>query len=179
MKVSLNGQLPGNISEQEFEQTVGVGQLGNALFDDLTFRAGNYRELDGTIIQYDELRLESVRFVVSQAKNIVRTAISGRDGTVKEYNNTGDFIIKCVASMSNLTPTFPREQVDGFVAIAKSPEAVPVISKILNDIFDINNVIISDYNLDPGNGAGNVVINFTLESDEEFDLEQFIVNQTV
>jgi len=179
MKVSLEGQLPGNVSDLEFEQTVGVGQLGNALFDDLTFRAGNYYTLDNVLIQYDELRLDTVRFVVSQAKNIVRTAISGRDGTVKEYNNTGDYIVKCVASVSNLEPTFPREQVEGFIAIAKSPAAVPVISKILNDIFDINNVVISDFNVDPGNGAGNVVINFTLESDEEFDLSQFIVNQTV
>ena len=176
--IALDGQLPGNVADQEFEQSIGVGQLGNALFDDITFPAGNYLTLENVLVEYAELSLQSLRFVVSQAKNIVRTPISGRNGTVKEYNNTGDYVIRCTANLSNLTPTFPREQLDTFVEIARVPQQLPIVSKILNVSFDIDNVILSEFNVDPGNGAGNVVVNFVLESDEDFDLSQFIVSES-
>ncbi len=176
--ITLQGQLPGNAADVEFEKPIGVSQLGNPIFDDLTFPAGNYLTLEGVEVEYAELSLQTVRFTLSQAKNIVRTAISGRNGTVKEYNNTGDYVIRAQADLSNLEPTFPREQLEAFVEVAKVPQQIPILSKILNVFFDIDNVVLSEFNMDPGNGSGNVTINFILESDEEFDLSQFIVNES-
>lgn len=177
-EVSLNGQLPGNTADQDFENSIGLGQLGNPIFDDITFPAGNYITLEGVLVEYQALSLQTVRFTVNQAKNIVRTPISGRNGFVKEYNNTGDFIIRCQTNLSNLTPTFPREQLESFVQIAAVPQQIPIVSKILNVFFDIDNVILSEFSVDPGNGSGNVTVNFVLESDEIFDLSQFIVSES-
>lgn len=175
-QVNNRNQLPVTASDAEFERPIGLSPLGTPIFDDVTFPAGNYLTLEGVEVSYRELRLISVRYVVQQAKNIVRTQISGRNGTVKEYNATGDYIIKGQANLSELTPTFPREQLQNFVEIVKVPQMVPIVSKILNTFFEIDDVVLSDFNVDPGNGSGNVFINFTLESDREFDLSQFIVN---
>jgi len=178
MKISSKNQLPITASDAKFEEPIGLSPLGTPIFDDITFPAGSYLTLEGVTVDYAELRLISVRYVVQQAKNIVRTMVSGRNGSVKEYNNTGDYIIKGQASISELAPVFPREDLEKFIGIVDVPEAVPIVSKILNVILGVDNVVLSDFNLDPGNGAGNVTINFTLESDREFDLSQFIIRES-
>lgn len=175
MQISLNNQLPVTASDTNFEQPIGLSPLNTPLFDDITFPGADYIALDGTRVSYQTLRLVAVRFVVQQTKNIVRTQISGRNGVVKEYNATGDFIIRCEANLSELDFTFPREQALAFVGLVDVPQEVEVTSRILNQIFGINDVVISDFSLNPGNGAGNVAINLTLESDRVFDLSEFIV----
>lgn len=174
-QVNNRNQLPVTASDTEFERPIGLSPLGTPIFDDITFPAGSYLTLEGVTVTYQELRLISVRYVVQQAKNIVRTMISGRNGTVKEYNSTGDYIIKGQANLSELDPIFPREQLIQFVEVTQVPQSVPIVSKILNTFFGVDDVILSEFNVDPGNGSGNVFINFTLESDREFDLNEFII----
>lgn len=173
--ISLNGQIPKSFDDLKFEESIGVSQLGTLVYDDITFPAGSYKTLKGVVIDYEELKLQSVRFIVSQSKNIVRTAISGRPGTVKEYNNDSDYEIPCQANVNELENLFPADQLQAFAAIKAVPESIPVISKILNGIFDIDDVVISEFSLDPGTGKGNVVLNFKLESDLPFDIKDFEV----
>jgi hypothetical protein len=177
MQISLRNQLPSTASDSEFEQSIGLSPLGTPIFDDLTFPAGAFKTLDGLNITYQELKLVSVRFVVSQQKNIVRTEVSGRNGTVKEYNSTGDYVIKANANLSELQPVFPREELLKFVEITEVPQSLPIISKILNQFFGVNNIILTEFTVDPGNGTGNVALSFTLESDNDFDLNEFIVKK--
>lgn len=173
--ITLNGQIAKNFDDIDFETTIGVSQLGTLLFDDVTFPPGSYRDLSGVIVSYDELILQSVTFTVSQQKNIVRTQISGRNGTVKEYNNDGDYMIALQANINEIEDVFPTTQLQAFKALKDVPESIPVVSKILNSIFDIDNVVITDFTLDPGTGKGNVVLNFRMESDLPFDVKDFEV----
>lgn len=161
-----------------FEQPIGLSPLGTPIFDDVTFPAGRYFTLEGVSVRYETLQLVCVRYVVQQSKNIVRTQVSGRGGTIKEYNSTGDYIIRAQANLSELKPVFPREQLSRFVAIADVPQAIPIVSKILNTFFGVDDVVLSEFTVNPGNGSGNVVVNFTMESDNEFDLNDFIVRKS-
>jgi hypothetical protein len=175
--VSLDGQLPITASDLEFQLPIAISQLGNLIFDDLTFPAGSYLTLEGVEIEYEKVRLQTVQYTVSQSKNIVRTAVSGRNGSVKEYNNDGDYIIKGQANLDSVLPIFPRDLMQRFADLTKIPQQIPVVSKVLNTFFDIDEVIISEFSLNPGTGAGNATINFTLESDREFDLAEFIITE--
>ena len=59
--------------------------------------------------------------------------------------------------------------------LTRVPTNVPIVSKILNSIFDIENVIIVEFVVNPGIGSRSVSISFNLESDREFDLADFII----
>jgi len=171
--ISLEGQIPKSFDDLQFEDSIGVSQLGTLLFDDITFPAGSYKSLKTVVVDYDEVKLQSVRFIISQEKNIVKTAISGRSGTVKEYNNDGDYQITLQANINEIQNIFPATQLQLFKELKDVPESIPVVSKILNSIFDIDDVVINDFSLDPGTGKGNVVLNFKMESDLPFDIKDF------
>lgn len=172
---NINNLVPKSFDDIKFEESIGVSQLGTLLFDDITFSAGSYKTLEGVVVDYDEFKLQSVRFVVSQEKNIVRTQISGRNGTVKEYNNDGDYQIALNADINEKENIFPADQLQAFQEIKKVPQSIPIISKILNSIFDIDNVVITEFALNPGTGKGNVQISINLESDLPFDIKDFEV----
>lgn len=176
-KISLNSNLPKSAADSSFNDYIGTSQLGTPIVDDITFPAGRFISLEGIEIEYQELILESVRYTVSRPKNIVRTAINGKNGTFKEYNNSGDFVIRGQAALTTQLQTFPFDQVFRFAKLEEVPEAVPVLSKILNVIFGIDDVIIADWKIDPGNAVGNVYVNFVLESDKETDLTDFIISE--
>lgn len=170
--VNVDAIIP-SFEDIEFIAPIGLSPLGNLLYDDISFPSGSYKTLDGVVVSYEEFRMQSVEFVVSQSKNIVRTAISGRKGTVKEYNNESDFEIQGTANLNELINVFPADQLLKFRELAKVPQEIPVVSKILNSIFEIDNVILTDFSVTPGTGKGNVSISFRLESDQPFDLKDF------
>lgn len=176
--INLNNQLPTTASDTAIDEAIGISSLGTPLYDDVTFPSGNYLTLEGVQVSYQELSLKSIRFVVTQQKQIVRTNVSGRNGNVKEYNNTGEYIVRCEANITTDGQQFPLEEMIKFANLKDVPESVPVVSKILNRVWGIDNVIINDWSFDPGTSVGNTLLTFTLESDREFDLSQFIINQT-
>ena len=170
--VKLDDVTPG-FEDIEFNRSIGLSPLGNLLYDDITFPAGSYKTLEGVVVPYETVRMQSVEFTVSQTKNIVRTAISGRKGVVREYNNSSDFEVQGNAKIDELSNVFPAEQLIKFRELTKVPQEIPVVSKILNSIFEIDNVVLSAFTVTHGTGKGNVSISFRLESDEPFDLKDF------
>lgn len=173
--INIKNQIPKSFDDISFEESIGVSQLGTLLFDDITFPAGSYKTLEGVIVEYEKLQLQSVLMIVGQSKNIVKTQISGRNGTVKEYNNDGDYQIALQANINELENVFPAEQIQAFQEIKKVPESIPILSKILNSFFEIDNVVIEDFSLNPQTGKGNVIIDIKLESDLPFDVKDFEV----
>lgn len=127
--------------------------LGTPVYSNLEFPAGQYRDNDGLLIEFDGIRLDTVLFDVSIEKNIVRTAINGRDGTVKQFISLGDYAINVQGvivgesdataggfdvSQTNLVP---EGELRKFNAIIKCPQEVEVISEFL-DFFDVSTVVI-------------------------------------
>ena len=173
--ISIPQGTPQSFEDVKFQESIGVSSLGTLLYDDVTFPAGAYRTNQGTVVNYDTFKMESVTFLVSQSKNIVKTQISGRNGTVKEYNNDGDYQIALQANVNELENVFPAEQIQAIQEIKKVPESIPILSKILNSFFEIDNVVIEDFSLNPQTGKGNVILEIKLESDLPFDVKDFEV----
>lgn len=172
--INIKSLVP-SFEDIAFTLPIGVSILGTLMYDDIKFPAGQYKTLEGVVVEFPEFSMQSVGMVVSQAKNIVKTQISGRNGTVKEYNNSGDFEIKIVANINELLAVFPADQMQTFRELVKVPESIPVISKILNSIFEIDDVVLNNFAFSPNQGKGNVSLTMDLSSDIYFNIKDYEV----
>ena len=162
-----------------------ISYLGTPIFDQLTIQGGQFNEL-GNIIgppqPFDQLIIPAVIIEVSQSKNIITTAIQGRNGTVKEFVSDGDFSITLTGIITgrnegnkviDIGNVYPDDDVKKLITICKVPDVLTLTSKFLNDVFGINEVVITDYNI-PQREASRDMQPFQISmlSDAPIDLEE-------
>lgn len=142
-----------NVENQEEELTDRASFLGTPVFSNLEIPAGQYRNNQGEVVPFDGIRIDTVLFDVSIEKNIVRTPINGRDGTVKQYISLGDYAINCQGIIIgetdattagfdvSRTNTVPEAEIRKLNEIIKVPQEIEIVSEFL-DFFDISTVVI-------------------------------------
>ena len=59
----------------------------------------------------EDLLLESAITDLTQQRNIIVTAVQGRDSSVKEFINNGDWTINFTGLLADTTPNYPIQQV--------------------------------------------------------------------
>jgi hypothetical protein len=112
---------------------LGTSLLGTPIFSNLEILGGEY-ERDGRIVTYEGFTrdagrpIDCVLFDVTMEKNIVRTAISGRDGTVKEYISDGDYNVKISGIIESLDRSYPEADVIKLIEICKAKSNIKVFS---------------------------------------------------
>lgn len=121
-------------------------QLGTPVYSDLDISAGQWTDADGTIHQYPSFKCETVLFTVNQSKNIIKTPIAGRDGTIKEYIGKGDYVISINGTLSGGNDRHPFELTNDLRRILDAPVAISVNSWFLNRM-GIYQIVVEDYNL--------------------------------
>lgn len=176
------------ISNEQGDKSLGVvaydskkGKFGMQIFDTFTFNCtsanpiiykaseeygGGYVKIDGPFT------FETALLEVNQTKNIVKTSIAGRAGSVKEYMSEGDFIINLrgviVGEVANQRPDVIY--LDKFVQYLKAPLALPVTCTFLNE-FNINSVVIESYKYGQREGARNIIdVEINMISDTVIEL---------
>lgn len=161
------------IPDSAIEESVGRSYLGTSVIDNLEFPAGSYTDLEDNTIDYGAVVVDTVTFEVNKPKNIVKTMIQGRNGTVKEYVSDGDFEIRCSGMISNRDNIIPLDQIRNLRTVLEVPQQIPVISLFLNDIFEIFNIVIESYSIPQIEGKINELpFTFTATSDVQLDLEE-------
>ena len=101
--------------------------FGLPIFTNLEFEAGSFQTLDGDIIEFQELRLDSVLMTVTMSKNIVKTAIQGKSGTVKEYVSDGDFEIDVRGVLvGNGHNVYPEDETERLTNLLTIPEKLKI-----------------------------------------------------
>ena len=129
--------------------------LGTNVWSNLVFPAGSYEALDGSVIQFDTFTLDEVIFNVSQSKNIVATAVQGRNGTVKEYVSDGDYQVGITGVMiGSGSDIYPEDQMIALTEILKAPVSVKIESEFLS-FFDIEEITIVSYSMAQARGSRN------------------------
>jgi hypothetical protein len=159
-----------NIGEVDFEDSVATSYMGTPVIDNLEFPAGSYVALDGTVIDYPSIRVDTVTFEVSRPKRIIKTHIQGRDDAIKEYVGNGDFAINCSGIISSSDNLFPEEDLRNLIKVFEVPQQVPIVSLFLNDMFEIFNIVIESYNVPQVAGKRNE-IPFSFVASQDFNLE--------
>lgn len=172
-------QIPGmtpSTADLTASTPIGISQLGTPVFDDITFPSGNYQDLDGETITYDSFTIQSARITVNRSKNIVETEIAGREGAVKELVSIGDYSINIDAKISELADVFPADQMKAFKGLEDVPESIEVVSKLLNDTYNVFDVVIKEFTQRTIQGSLNEVdLIIELNSDESFDVKDFLL----
>jgi hypothetical protein len=104
-------------------------------------------------------------------KTIVKTAMQGRNGTVKEYINNGDWQISIRGAFADNNPyRYPIEDVTSLNDICNIPEALEVVGEFFQ-LFNIHNLVIEDYEFPQRQGYQNMqAFNIKAVSDEPIEL---------
>jgi len=155
---------------------IGLSQLGTVVYDDITFPAGSYYNLKREQIAYSELKLQSVQVSVNQVKRISKTEIASKNGTFKQYSSLGDYIISLNGIIAEFFNVFPYDQLRAFRNVSESNIAISILSKVLNDGFNIYSVVIDSFDISTVQGSMNqVTFAMSLSSDEDLDLKSFLL----
>ena len=132
--------------------------FGTPVFSNLEIKPFSYDTLDGENIQIaNGIIIDTVLFTVTQTKNIVKTPIQGRNGTVKEYVSDGDYLIEISGAIVSPDRTYPQTEVNELIQILKAPLAIPadsLISEFLN-WFDIHSIVVESYDIPQTEGTRN------------------------
>lgn len=146
-----------------------LSTLGTSVLIDLTFHAGSYTDGLSTY-SWSDFVLETILCSVNQTKNIVKTPIQGRNGTVKEYIGMGDYSVTINGIMCGSNGVYPKADVQALKVILTAPVPITVTSWFLQ-MFDINSLVFDsfDINQDEG-GYSRQPFSIQASSDEEVDL---------
>ena len=110
-------------------------------------------------------------------KNIVTTALQGRNGPIKEYISDGDYNITIDAGISNYTIDqegehnidYPIDAVAELKNILSLPETIEVQSDFL-EIFGIKSAVVKSFDLQQETHSNRHSINIQMLSDEPYEI---------
>lgn len=146
--------------------------LGTPVVDQLIIK----RNIDSVIGQDqtgdDYLKFDSIVISINQTRNIVKTAIQGRNGTVKEYISDGDFDISINGVItSTYSERTPREELENCYNLFKEPNELVVVSDFLS-VFGIQYCVVMNYVFSQVEGSVNQInMDLKLLSDDPIELK--------
>lgn len=171
----------GNPQKGSFSTTVSgydkTSWLGTPVFDLFKITPFSYVNEEGKTINIAaDTDFETVLMEVTQTKNIITTAVQGRNGTVKEYISDGDYQISIngvITSKYNNVAPFESDAnyVNQIIECMRANIAIPVSSNFLQ-MFNIHSIVVLDYKLNQIEGARNT-IGFSMNciSDTPFEIK--------
>lgn len=152
----VESQRPFDRPVTEFEPDNGKSYLGTPIYSYIEFPEGSYETLIGERIDFDGVRINEVLLEVSMAKNIITTAIQGRNGTIKEYVSDGDYTISVTGRLVNQSNAVPEIALNALKEICRVPDTLAVNCPFLQ-YFDITACVITDYSFTEIEGSRNQI----------------------
>lgn len=163
------------VTEKDQSPVLRKSKLGTAIFSDLQF--GNiFPTIDGVPSEETHTAIDTALFSVNQVKNVVRTSINGRDGTIKEYIGLGDYQINIKGVICGANGVYPVDEVENLMNFLVYDQSIPISSKYLNEVFDVFEVVIMDYEL-PQMEGGQSYQKFEINCVSEKPVEILIQEQ--
>lgn len=151
-----------------------LGSLGNPVVADVTLVGGEYfNEEIRRNVTYADVTLETVLVTVARPKRIIKTDITGRDGTIKEYINQDDWQITINGVITGANGVYPTQAVMALHELCEAPVTIPVVSWYLQNL-KIFNLVIETYQFDQEPG-GISKQNFTLNCISDKPVELILV----
>jgi hypothetical protein len=149
-----------------------IGQLGNSVYDGLILKVAIDTAVGLPLTSKEYAKFESVIITVNQDKNIVRTPIQGRNGTVKEYISDGDFDINITGLIVSKNPfDAPLEDMENIIEMLKLPNEIVIISDYLA-LFKIQYAVVHSSKFNQIEGSQNQIqMDIRLLSDEPIELK--------
>ena len=170
--------IPSTEQPKSMSDFLGTPIMSNLIFGDPNQNPNYYTDLSGNQIPYKSLTLDLVLLTVSNNKNIVKTVIQGRNGTIKEYISDGDYQIELKGIISDKNNRYPESIIQKLINIINIPSEIPVTSDFLQ-LFGINYVVIDPSSMPQTEGFRNQQeFTITMYSDFPINLEDISEDQT-
>ncbi len=121
-----------------------------------------------------EVELPDAVAAVSRERRIVSTALTGRDGTVKEYINEGDWAVNIVVGVQAvrdgvIADEYPSDELRKLRQLLDVKAAIEVHSEFLS-IFDITKIVIRNYAATQMTEANYQAVSISAVSDEDYEI---------
>lgn len=126
--------------------------LGNPVYTNLTILSGSYTDDSGRVITYPRIDLEGILMTVSLPRNVVKTEIQGRNGSVKEYIGEGDAAIGINGIITGLNGQYPEADITQFLQVIMAPVALQVVSPYLQRL-GIYSIVFEDRDINQTSGG--------------------------
>lgn len=146
--------------------------FGTPVYDIVTFEAFTYTDDTGKEINNAKFELEVAIVEVNKSRNIVKTQVMGKNGTIKEYMSDDDYMISIHGSFTNKYAYLsPEALIRAFDQLTKAPVELKVVSNFLS-YFDIFTIVIENSKIQQREGARNIVdYELLCSSDTPFELQ--------
>ena len=152
-----------------------AGRTGVPITDQ-GYWAGRYALCELTLERGDGSRLVLSDAVasVSRERRIVSTAMVGRDGTVKEYINEGDWAVSIVVGVQSMeggqiTDEYPTEELRELRRFLDEKGALRVHSAFL-DVFGITRLVVKGYSAVQTTEQNYQGVSISAVSDEDVEI---------
>jgi len=121
-------------------------------------------------VTFPDILLQAVLLSVNQTKNIVKTQIQGRAGTIKEYIGMGDYSLSIRLIICGDNGVYPEQAVQDIVTMCNCNKEITVTSKYLNK-FGIQYLVIESYDINQDEGQySRQAISISASSDKPVNL---------
>lgn len=148
---------PNDLSSNSYYVADKKSIFGTPVFDVLTLKELSYTDFNGVEQTVNELTLDIALLEVNNTRNIITTAVSGRNGTVKEYMSDGDYEINIKGNLINpLANCHPDELLKALHEFCKSQVSIAVTSSLLYYL-EIDSIVITKFTFKMVPGFRNVI----------------------
>ena len=154
------------ITPDPSDNAIKTSYLGTPIYSNLIFDA------EPDTPENESLEFDTVLMEVSMSKNIVKTPIQGRNGTVKEYISDGDYLVAIRGEIVSEYPNvYPKDIVNALINLCQVKHQLAVSSFFLQ-LFSVSSIVIERYTISEKLGSRNSVP-FSIEaySDEPIELQ--------
>ncbi|MGC8825225.1 MAG: DUF6046 domain-containing protein [Bacteroidales bacterium] len=136
--------------------------IGVPVFCDLIITSAN----DAT----RKLNIINPQITITQTRNITRTTVQGKNGTVKEFISDGDYDIEINGALFTSDGTYPEDDVKMLIELLKEPNELNVDSVLLQ-MFDIHSAVVTNYKLSQTIMNDMQLFSVTMVSDEPYEIK--------
>jgi hypothetical protein len=134
------------------DKPIGFSVMGTPVYADVTFDSVHYTDEQGNEQLTPRLSFYAILVDVNFPRNIVKTEIQGRPGTIKEYIGEGDAQITFRGIITGPNGHYPIDEVRSLKNLIKAPVPIPVICAYLNNL-DIDSIVFEDRTLGQEEGG--------------------------
>ena len=151
-------------SRSNYKSRFGTAIFSNLQIQDVTYN-GNTYHMDS---------IDTVLYDINQTKEIIKTKIQGRSGTVKEYIADGDFVINIKGVITGDNGVYPMDDVNYLADMLSLPIALKINSDLLAT-FGIFQVVVESYHIpqvEGGQSQQSFEINCISDQPVELQIQQ-------
>lgn len=135
-KVALGYEITDVAQVKDYGQNPNALFAGVQLWQPLTIKATEQGEQD--------LLLDSAVVSFNMTRNIVKTIVQGRDSSVKEFINNGDYVITITGILCENTWGYPLETVVTLDRFMKKKQSLEIVHEVLNAI-GVYEIVVDSY----------------------------------